>query len=41
LRGSVRLARALAEAADLAFPEGLLLRTGRLADGIFWTLLKI
>jgi hypothetical protein len=40
LRVAVRLARALAEAADLAFPEGLLFRTGRLADGIFWTLLK-
>ncbi|MEO7387087.1 MAG: hypothetical protein ABIX37_09150 [Gammaproteobacteria bacterium] len=40
LRVSVRLARALAEVATLAFPEELLLRTGRLADGIFWTLLK-
>jgi hypothetical protein len=40
LRVSVRLARALAGEAALAFPEELLLRTGRLADGIFWALRK-
>jgi HAMP domain-containing protein len=40
LRVLVRLGRTLAEEAALAFPEGPLLRTGRLADGIFWTLLK-
>jgi hypothetical protein len=40
LRVLVRLARTLAEEAALAFPDGPLLRTGRLADGIVWTLLK-
>lgn len=36
-----RLPRAFAEDPALAFTVELLLRTGRLAVGIFWTLLKI
>jgi hypothetical protein len=40
LPGGFRPARVLAEDAALAFTDELLLRTGRLADGIFWTLLK-
>jgi hypothetical protein len=41
LLGGARPVRALAREANLVFTDELLLRTGRLADGIFWTLLKI
>jgi len=40
LAGGARPARDLTGDATLGFTAELLLRTGRLADGIFWTLLK-